>query len=235
MIGMKEKPRSSDFGRELSGLTQRLLQRDSADEPGRIVLLMGAAPGVGCSTMARALALLAARKASRGVWLIDLDFWGNVQAAAFTAASKSVGALGDPRDGRLNGQAFWRLGSQTGEIPPRLLTYRQVGERPLFVSRFASEGLSQSEDIQIAAAPAYWSQARAMTDLIVIDSPCLTASRAGLILCGQADVSLMVVSPDLSLASDALVTRDEIQARGGRMAGLIFNRARSSAQKRRVA
>ncbi|MET0546554.1 MAG: hypothetical protein ABWZ40_09605 [Caulobacterales bacterium] len=238
MIQLRTKetpPRANDFARELAGLTKRLMQRDFDDEPGRIVLLVGAAPKVGCSTMARALALLAARQAKRGVWLLDLDFWTNGQAASFAAASDSVGALSPPRDGVLNGQAFWRLASQTGETAPRLLTYSQVGERPLFVSRFASERLASSDDIQIQPTSSYWVQARAMADLIIVDSPCFTASRAGLALSSQADLSLVVVSPDLPLASDALVTRDEIQARGGRVAGLLFNRAQNGAQTRRVA
>jgi Mrp family chromosome partitioning ATPase len=224
------------FAAELANLTRRLMQRDGDNEPGRLLLLMGAGPKVGASTMARAIALLAARSAKRGVWLIDLDFWTNGQAEIFQAGSKTFGELGPAKDAVLKGEAFWRLSSQADDRPRRLLTYSRVGQRALFISRFANEGLAPTDDVRILATPAYWSHARTISDLIIVDSPCLTASRAGLALSAQADVTLLVVAPDRASAADAVSARDEIQARGGRAAGVIFNRAvGGGAASRRVA
>jgi Mrp family chromosome partitioning ATPase len=218
------------FARELTTLTRRLMSRD-AGEPGRVVLFLGAARGAGCSTMARAVALIASTMAARGVWLIDLDFWRNRQHELFAAQAPRLGELGPAKDGAIQGQTFWRVTPDDSAQPRRLLHLHQIGDKALFVSRFRSDLLGPDEKLQVAPSPAYWDKARTMADLVVIDAPSLAASRAALAVGGQADASILVLAPDVGDAADAYAAKDEIEARGGRAAGFIFNRAHPGASR----
>jgi Mrp family chromosome partitioning ATPase len=192
---------------ELDGLARTLVSRGVR---GTAVMLVPVTPGAGASFISRGLARRCARLADGPVWLYDLDFARNPQAAgvAFSA---------DGYDASLQGARFWRCDPDGAG---RLAMRRPDGER-IFISRFEREPGSVRR-VEFRSAPDYWAKARRACRLAILDapsgSPAITAvarDLEGVVLVGDANATRRS-------QADAMAGR--IEAAGGRVLGVVINR-----------
>lgn len=226
--------------RDLRGDIQDLwrnLSRTTPAEGGQLVMFLAAREGDGTSSIAASFAMLAAAKARRSTWLIDLDLSRNGQFKAFERGDlgRVAGRPGRAFDASLNQPQFYALSpapvSRNGEpATPKLLSLHPVGQSRLLVTAFRNEALLPGQKVRVRTQPAYWRAVRAVTDWGVVDAPALERSGAGLVMAGQMDAVVLVLSADGTPAEDARSLRREVEAHGGRCAGFVLNRARSDAR-----
>jgi Mrp family chromosome partitioning ATPase len=197
---------------DLTELVDRLEPIARPGAQGRALMVMGARPGAGASTVARELARLAAQRSQRGVWLFDLDFAANAQAGA-------VRAQGPVFDAGFGRTPFWSLRGENGRA--RVIA-RQSVVRDLFVTELQTEPGAVSS-IGLRSSPEYWDAVRHSIDLAIIDAPGNTTASLSLV----ADLDGVILVADARDANfDGLAARRAaIEERGGVVAGLILNRA----------
>jgi Mrp family chromosome partitioning ATPase len=172
---------------------------------GRVIQIAAAATGEGVSTVAREYARLAAVRARRPVWLIDADLPQQGQVQALTAQVVDV-------EGRT-------------VHPARLIAARPFLGGRLWATQFAGERLRSGQRAEILAAPGYWDALRRHADTVVIDAPAADRSDASILLAPFVDATVLVVAAGSTAAREPLALRDEIEAVGGRIAGVVVNRS----------
>lgn len=197
---------------------------------GRTVMIVSALSGEGASTVAREYARLAAVRARRPVWLIDADLDRPGQMEAVGQSPERFGRFGKPAFASPDGSCFFDvhppLKSRDGRIvpPARLLTARACLGGRLWVSRFAAETLKVGQRVEASPDPAYWAALRPHAETIVVDAPSADRSDAALALAPLMDAVVLVVAAESTGADAASALRQEIQAVGGRIAGVVLNR-----------
>lgn len=197
---------------------------------GRLLLFVSALSEEGTSTVAREYARLAAVRARRPVWLIDGDLDQPGQQEAVAAAPDRFGSLSKPAMASPDGSCFFDLHppakSRDGRLvpPARLLTARACLGGRLWVSRFAAEQMRVGQRVEASPDPSYWSALRPHAETIVVDCPAAERSDAALVLAPLADAVILVVAAESTGAGAASALRQEIEAVGGRMAGVVLNR-----------
>ncbi|MFW5660729.1 MAG: hypothetical protein ACOC05_05010, partial [Oceanicaulis sp.] len=140
----------------LAGLARKLAPRDSR---GRAVMLVPVSEDAGASTIAAALARAAAYHTGRPVWLYDLDFAGNTQAARHRLNGQAYA-------GDLSGTRFWRAEPEGAGR----LALRRCADAPVFVSEF-QRAPGSVRRIVFHGARDYWLQARQSCSLVLVDAP----------------------------------------------------------------
>jgi Mrp family chromosome partitioning ATPase len=174
---------------------------------GAIVQLIAAGAGEGTSSLARDLALIAARMPAMRVLLLDLDPPGTAQLAALRsgfgaaiAATRSLAAA-----------------------PPEMVVHQLV------ISRLPRD-VAVSEMRRPVSGPFAWADLftalRKDFDLVLIDSPPLERSYDGVVLAADVDTSLLVVEAERTRAASVRNLRDRIQDMGGHVAGAVLNKRR---------
>jgi len=197
---------------------------------GRVLQFVAAGSGEGASTVAREFARLAAVRARKPVWLIDADLWSQSQMEAIAAAPDRFGALGAPAAASPDGSAFYTvtppLTGRDGRrlAPARLMTARPCLGRRLWVTRFRAEVLRAGQRVAALPDARYWDALRKHADTVIVDSPSADRSDIALTLAPFADATVLVVAAETTEAAEPVGLRDEIEAAGGRIAGLVLNR-----------
>jgi hypothetical protein len=197
---------------------------------GRMVLIVSALSGEGASTVSREYARLAAVRARRPVWLIDADLDQPGQQEAVAAAPDRFGTLSRPAFASPDGSCFFDVHppakSRDGRIvpPARLLTARSCLGGRLWVSRFAAEAIRVGQRVEASPDPAYWNALRPHAETVVVDCPAAERSDTALVLAPLADAVVLVVAAESTGADEASALRQEIEAVGGRIAGVVLNR-----------
>lgn len=198
---------------------------------GRVIQIAAANSGEGVSTVAREYARLAAVRARRPVWLIDADLAQQGQLEAVASEPDRFGALGKAAIATPDGSIFFavtpRLIDRAGKPvhPARLLTARPCLGGRLWVTRFAAELLRSGQRAEPVADPRYWDALRKHADTVVIDSPAADRNSMSITLAPFVDATVLVVAAESSAAGDPLILRDEIEAAGGKIAGVVVNRS----------
>lgn len=198
---------------------------------GRVIQIAAANTGEGASTVAREYARLAAVRARRPVWLIDADLAQQGQLQAVASEPDRFGALGKAAIATPDGSIFFavtpRLLDRQGKPvhPARLLTARPCLGGRLWVTRFAAELLRSGQRAEPVADPRYWDALRKHADTVVIDSPAADRNSMSITLAPFVDATVLVVAAETSAAGDPLILRDEIEAAGGKIAGVVVNRS----------
>jgi hypothetical protein len=198
---------------------------------GRVIQIAAANTGEGVSTVAREYARLAAVRARRPVWLIDADLAQQGQLEAVAAEPDRFGALGKAAIATPDGSIFFavtpRLIDKAGKPvhPARLMTARPCLGGRLWVTRFAAELLRSGQRAEPVADPRYWDALRKHADTVVIDSPAADRNAMSITLAPFVDATVMVVAAESTDAGDPLILRDEIEASGGKIAGVVVNRS----------
>lgn len=212
----------------------RSLSQTPATEGGRTVMFMSARSGEGASSVAAAFALLAAESARKPVWLIDLDLKRNHLFNTFAVGpfADAFGGVGPPYSASLKTQPFFSVEPDLPEATQGLglFTAHRIGETRLMVTQFDASRLKPNHGIRIKTQPAYWQAVRAATDWAVVDAPALELAGAGLAIASQMDRVVIVVKADDTSPQDVDAARREIEAHGGRVAGVVLNREKPDAR-----
>ena len=202
------------------------------DGQGRVLQFVAATTGEGASTLAREFALYAARQAKRPVWLVDLDLMGAPQHAAIEADPARFGALGPASQASPDGSSFVSVqpSARTADGKPlsdaRYLAAHAALKGRLWVTRFRREAIRPGQQVRLSASPAYWRALAAHAEYVIIDAPAADRSTAALTLAGQVDASVLVVAAEAVDARAPAALKQALESHGGRIAGLVFNRAR---------
>jgi hypothetical protein len=179
-----------------------MLRQDRAS--GTIAQLIAAQPGEGTSSMARDLALVAARTTGVRVLLLDLAPPGNGQIAALRAEFGMSISATRPLIG-----------------PPAEVLVHQMGAGDLHVSetfRAPANG--------IAGWASQFPTLRTSFDLVLIDSPATAVAYDGIMLAPDVDTSLLVIEAERTRADVARRLRDSIADVGGAIGGVVMNKRR---------
>ncbi|MEQ8434499.1 MAG: hypothetical protein RIA71_09675 [Oceanicaulis sp.] len=192
----------------LDGLARRLTPRNAR---GRAVMLAPVSEGAGASTIAAGLARRAALLSGRPAWLYDLDFQTNTQAGRARLNGQAYA-------GELSGMKFWR------EEPDGAgrLAMRRCADAPIFISEFQRQPGSVRR-LTFHGARDYWRQARLASGLVILDAPFGSAALTA--LAPDMDGVILVADAAASRRSAADKLADRIEEAGGRVLGVIVNRA----------
>jgi len=198
---------------------------------GRVVQIAAATSGEGVSTVAREYARLAAVRARRPVWLIDADLAQQGQMEAVAAEPDRFGQLGKAAIATPDGSIFFavtpRIMDRAGKPvhPARLMNARPCLGGRLWVTRFAVEHLRSGQRAEAVSDARYWDALRQHADTVVIDSPAADRNDMAITLAPYVDATVLVVAAESGAANEPLMLRDEIEAVGGKIAGVVVNRS----------
>ncbi|MFS0709902.1 P-loop NTPase family protein [Brevundimonas phoenicis] len=224
-----------DLTTEMAGLWAAL--GPAPAHRGRVILFAAATSGEGVSTVAREFARMAAVRGRRPVWLIDGDLPQQGQMEQVAAEPDRFGRLGPSVQASPDGSAFYAvsppLRGRDGKpaAPGRILTAKACLGGRLYVTRFHMELLRAGQRVEAVDDPRYWTRLRAHADTVVIDAPAADRSDMALTLAPLVDSTVMVVAADSTGAAAPAALREEIDAAGGRVAGLVMNRSTWSPPK----
>lgn len=198
---------------------------------GRVIQIAAANTGEGVSTVAREYARLAAVRARRPVWLVDADLAQQGQAEAMAAEPDRFGHAGKAAMATPDGSIFFaitpRVTDREGKPvhPARLITARPFLGGRLWGTRFAGEHLRSGQRAEVLGDARYWDALRRHADTVVIDAPAADRSDTAITLAPFVDATVLVVAAGAAPAGDPLILRDEIEAVGGKIAGVVVNRS----------
>ena len=198
---------------------------------GRVVQIAAATSGEGVSTVAREYARLAAVRARRPVWLIDADLAQQGQMDAVAAEPDRFGRIGKAAIATPDGSIFFaitpRIMDRAGKPvhPARLMSARPCLGGRLWVTRFAAEHLRSGQRAEAVSDARYWDALRKHADTVVIDAPAADRNDMAITLAPFVDATVLVVAAESGAASEPLMLRDEIEAVGGKIAGVVVNRS----------
>ena len=198
---------------------------------GRVIQIASANTGEGVSTVAREYARLAAVRARKPVWLVDADLAQQGQQETIAAWPDRFGRLGAAASVTPDGSIFYavtpRIMDRAGKPvhPARLMTARPCLGGRLWVTRFAAEHLRSGQRAEPVADPRYWDALRKHADTVVIDSPAADRNPMAIALAPFVDATVIVVAAESTAAGEPVILRDEIEAAGGKIAGVVVNRS----------
>ena len=196
----------------------------------RCIMFISARDGEGTSSVAASYALLASKKVSRPTWLIDLDLRRNGAFKAFqNGFAPGIGQPGRAYDASLKTDPIYATTPAIvqGERRPfdkRLLGVHPVQGTRLMVTRFRTEQLRKGQRVQLRTRPEWWNRLRQTAGSVVVDAPSLSRSSAGLAMASQMDGVFVVLAADSTGADEVIALRDQIEAHGGQVAGVVMNR-----------
>lgn len=190
----------------------------------------------GTSSVAASFALMAASRTPRAAWLIDLDFRRNPVFRAFKDGfTRDCGAPGRAYDASLGVPPIYTISpaavvdSGRTAASDKLLTVHKIAKTRLMVTRFRNERLRQGQRVQLRTQRLWWQTLRQAADWIIVDSPALERSGAGLVFAGQMDGVVLVVRADKTTAEEVVALRQEVEAHGGEVLGVVMNQVKSDA------
>ncbi|WP_269516326.1 hfsB [Brevundimonas subvibrioides] len=218
-----------DLTSEMAGLWAAL--GSAPAHRGRVIQFACANTGEGASTVAREFARLAAVRARKPVWLIDADLAQPCQLEAVAADRERFGRLGAAVASSPNGSSFYAVSppvigrDRKPVAPARLMTARPCLGGRLWVTRFRAELLRSGQRVEALPDPRYWDAMRRHADTIIIDAPAADRSDLSITLAPFVNATVLVVAGEMSGAAEPVILRDEIEAVGGRIAGVVVNRS----------
>jgi hypothetical protein len=205
-----------------------------AGEGGRVVMFVAATTGEGTSTVAREFARFAASTGDRRVWLVDVDVESQGQVAAVAADPERFGELGPASKGSPDGSAFLAVfppdTDKSGRPVPagRLVYVRPALGARLWVAGARLDLVGPGQTAVIDPRSDYWNALRRHAGEIVIDAPAADRADTAVVLAPHADLIVLVVAAEAAPPRAALALKQALEAAGGRVAGLVFNRAEAA-------
>lgn len=215
------------------GNLYRTSARQMAPDGCRSIMFVSARRGEGTSSMATSFALLAAGRAPRTAWLVDMDLRNNPLSQALDRGfATDVGPLGRSYDGSLGVDPIYAIvpdfsGEKAGA---KLLVAQQVEQTRLLVTRFRSDKLLDEQQVRIVSQPQWWARLKDATDWIVVDAPAFETSTAVLSVADQVDGIVIVVNADTTPVEDVAGLRLELESYGGNVVGVAMNRTGADAR-----
>ncbi len=195
---------------ELDGLARHL---SSHTDRARAVLLVPVSANADASQVARGLAKASTHQTGRPVWLYDLDFARNRQAA-------SVQLNGEAFSGELAGSRFWNA----EPVGAGRLALRRQADAPIYISRF-ERAAGSVRRVGFAQNADYWNKARKSCGLVLVDSP---YNSAGVdVLSPDMDGVILVANARTDGRSVADAVADRVEAVGGRVLGVVLTQSQA--------
>jgi Mrp family chromosome partitioning ATPase len=204
---------------------------------GRVVQFVAANRGEGTSSVAREFARVAAGRASRPVWLVDLDLTSGGQHEAVASEPEVFGMLGRPAAASPDGSAFFAVQpparASDGRVIPdgHYVCVQRAGRSRLWVTRLRREMLRPGQGVSLVPSGEYWNALRRHAELVVVDAPSADRAQSALTTAPYVDFTVLVVSAEGKDTRAPAALRDAIEQAGGRCAGLVFNRAQIAPPK----
>jgi protein-tyrosine kinase len=198
-------PLELEAEKEMTGLhqnTEALL----AHAAKKIIQFIGSQAGEGTSTVARDFARFSASRLGKKVLLLEGD-----PADPHPSSSRGNPAVFSLEEAIRKGEGIERA-------------FTRAQEPGLTVGRVAREERSLLHFLESESQTNIWKDLKAAFDLIVIDSPPLSASSAGLGFCRQADGVILVLEADRTRGPVAENARDQILKNGGNILGVVLNK-----------
>ncbi len=203
----------------------------STGGPCRMIMVTSARRGEGASSLARELALHAARKLGRSVWLADLDLALSGQVAALSDDPRRYGRLSGPVQGSPDGSAFFSVRPQayrrSGEPLPEgaYLAAHRVGAARWWVTRFLKERLVGPQRAAVEPVADYWSALRRYVEVVIVDAPAAEVSTAALSVARFMDQVVLVVAADERDIRAPARYRNALESQGAALAGVFVTKA----------
>lgn len=220
-----------DLRQSLSNL-YRTAARQTPNAGSRSIMFVSAREGEGASSMAVSFAMIAASRASRNAWLMDLDFRLNQAFHAFEAGFCGVSGYDRSYDGSLGLPPLYDITPtyKGDSSQSKLLTVNQVSDTRLLVSNFRNQKLSEGQQVRLLSRPEYWNKLKASTDWVVVDAPSFERSSDALTLAADIDSIVIVAKADETEVEDIAALRLELEAQGGKILGVALNAVRPDAR-----
>ena len=221
-----------DLREDLDPVWRTTARLSSAVPGGRTLMFVAANSGEGVTSMATSFACMAARRSEKLVWLVDLEFRRNpIFAALRTGFAADIGKPGRAYDASLRQSPIYRLSPPATEArQQKLLTVHEMEGLPLMVTRFRHERLKAEQSMTVADSPGWWTALRGLSSWAVVDAPALDRSSAALTMAPNMDGIILVVSADYTNAAEIDSVRRELEAKNGRILGVVMNRVKSDAR-----
>jgi Mrp family chromosome partitioning ATPase len=211
----------------------RTAARTTAAHGARAILFTAARSGIGTTSVAASFALISAEKSARTAWLVDLDLRRNEAYRGFESGfARETGLPGRAFDASLGEAPIFQIAPEAldGTSGQKLMTAHQIGSTRLLVTRFRNEVLRPAQKVQIRTGQKWWDALRKATDWITVDAPALDRSGAALAVASQMDGVVLVLGADQTTAEEAQAMQLEIEAHGGKVIGVVFNRIAGDAR-----
>ena len=221
-----------DLREDLDPVWRSTAMLGAAGNQARVLMFTSARSGEGVTSMAASFACMAARRAEKPVWLVDLDFRRNPVFHGFEKGfARDVGPPGRAYDASLKQTPIFNVTpSPAGARYDKLLTANDIEGLPLLVTRFRTDRIKSDQRVLIQDSPGWWQTLRRMASWIIIDAPALERSSAALSLARQADGTVLVVAADQTTPADVDGARREIEVNQGRILGAVMNGVKADAR-----
>ena len=215
----------------------RAAARLTTPKGSRAIMFISARTGDGATSMAASFALLAAKRAKKNAWLIDLDLRANAAFKGFQSGfAHGVGRPGRAYDASLGTDQIYTVFPKTVSSAGRptaqqkLLSVHQIEDERLLVTRFREDRLRPAQRVHVTTQPSWWNKLRGVADWIIVDAPAIERSGAGLAVVSQMDGVVLVVRADETNAEDLTALRREVEIHRGNIIGVAINAVRSDAR-----
>ncbi len=183
---------------QLASLARRLRRQGPLDG-GAIVLLTGARPGVGCTTLA--LAFAAAATTERSVLLLD--------------GAGATGGLSDAFTHRMG----WQQAVQDGRPLRDLITYPDPDHRVAVLPQLPNDVITTP--LSPSSMASWLAEVRQDFDLIIIDGA--TVDSHGRRWAALADATILICGADPNDSRQWASAWDRLEEAGGAVLGIIEN------------
>lgn len=207
--------------------------RLTSEKGAKSLLFMSPSVGAGTSSVAASFAMIAAARAKRTTWLVDLDLQNNPVIDAFQERfAVGIGRPGRAYDASFGVMPFFdvrksgKIGGKPALRTGKLLSAHQVEGTRLLITRFRNERLAQDEDVKLTPREEWWEVLRRSADWVVVDAPSIEESTAGLAIASQMDGVILVVKSDQVQTSQITSLKREIEAANGHVLGVVMNKLR---------
>lgn len=215
-----------DLREDLESIWRTAARIPASGAAGRVIMFVSALNGEGNTSVASSFACLAARRAEKQAWLVDLDLKRNQVFRGFeNRFARDIGRPGRAYDASLRQAPIYSISPQLADAKQaKLLTAHDVEGLPLLITRFRTERLRAGQTVALKSSPAWWAALRKMADWVIIDAPALERSSAAFTMMDEADAIVLVVEADRTGPADVELARRELEARGGRVIGAVLNK-----------
>ena len=196
-----------DIGEEMLGL-YKIIDAMLPNTSNRVLQFLGSRAGEGTSTVVRGFAQIAAERIGHKVLLVDADRYEGTQSKFYSAES----------------QYSWMTALEESAEVRRAI--HQVNDSSLFVSPASSSGAPTRELFNALRFKGFWASVKIGFDLVVIDSAPLAMSPDALAIASSVDGVILVVEAEKTRWRTARYLREQIDAVGGSILGIVFNKRR---------
>lgn len=213
---------------DINAAFQQISRVSRADGRGRVFGVCAGADKLGCSFVARQLAICAAQSRF-DTCLIDMDITQNAHMTAFASPQLQgyYGGVSGPYDCGFGTSPFWRVSpsvvNQHGfrENDAAYMGLYTVGTIQLSFSGFLWNKLKDGQSVHIAPARDYWHAIRDRYAMVFVDVPAISRSDSGNTVFGEMDGVIMVTDHATAHANAGLL--NAVANTGGKCIGAIIN------------